>query len=132
MTKIIFSLALVLFSFVSSAQVLFTATNGENIQMKARNATKEQERTTRVYFEEKNIPDSLENIGILTVNEKHRAVAIEKAKIYAARTKGTAVFLDETNDRTTADKIAGSITGNNRKFSGMYVFYVYRPKTKSN
>lgn len=132
MKKTLLSLALVTLSYAAFSQVTFNSTNGENIKMKASNATKAQQNSTRVYFDINDIPDSLENIGIMTVNEKHRGIAIEKAKIYGARATGVAVLLDEINDKTTADKVAGSMLGNNKKFRGHYIFYVYRVKQKSN
>lgn len=109
------------------AQVRFTATNGEAIQMKKSNTTKEKQKTTRVFFASEKITPEYEEVGIMTVKDKDRAVAIEKAKIYGSRATGDAVLLVDAKDQTAAQAVGRFFIGGSA-FKGHYVFLVYRKR----
>lgn len=128
MKKILLIGVLLLSSDYLIAQVRFECTNGEGLEMKKRNCERDQEEKTMVWFSASEVLPGYERIGILTAQEKTRAAAIRNAKIYGARATGHAVLLDEANDRSTSDKVAGMITGRGKKFGGNYVFYVYRKR----
>lgn len=125
MKKILFCVTLASLTASAYSQVRFTATNGEHLEMKRGNATKAEQRATRVYFHSASVPDSLEQIGILTVHMNDRAEAIEKAKIYGARATGKAVLLVDAKDQT-AGQAVGQFFLRGKGFKGKYAFIVYR------
>ncbi len=124
MKKILFTLLLLL-PIMLYAQVRFVATNNENLEMKKSNTTRKKQHQTRVYLNSADVPDSMVQIGLLTVKGKDRAVCIDKARIYGARATGDAVLLVEAHDQTASQRVGQFFIGG-AAFKGHYIFIVYR------
>lgn len=125
--KIAFLVASFMFSIYAVGQVRFTATNGQDIKMKKSNSSKDKQRSTLVFFSSDQIPNTYEQIGIMTVKDNDRAQAIDKAKIYGSRATGDAVLLVDGKDQTAGQAVGKFFIGGSA-FKGQYVFLVYRIK----
>lgn len=126
-SKLLLLLLALTVSFFGHSQVRFTATNGESIEMKKSNSSKEKQRSTRVFFSSDQVPANYEQVGIMTVKMNDRAQAIDKAKIYGSRATGDAVLLVDAKDQTAGQAVGKFFIGGSA-FKGHYVFLVYRIK----
>jgi hypothetical protein len=127
MKKLLIALVLCILTVATSAQVRFTATNGENLKMKKGNTTRTKQKTTKVFFSTDQVTPEYEEIGVMTVKMNDRVEAIDKAKIYGSRATGDAVLLVDAKDQTASQAVGKFFIGGSA-FKGHYVFLVYRKK----
>lgn len=119
--------AIMLLNMSAPAQVRFTCTNGEGLEMKKSNSSRDKQKKTLVYLSSDQVANDMEQVGVMTVKMNDRAEAIEKAKIYGSRATGDAVLLVDAKDQTAGQAVGKFFLGGSG-FKGHYVFIVYRRK----